>query len=871
MSFARLKVKGVFCSHTRSVAAAGRVNCLCFDKTGTLTEDGLTLTGVQVVVEEEGNKGGALGPAMEDPAHLYIRHVQQQQQQQQQQVQPSNSNSDPKAEAKAEYAPAALVSLVMAACHSVSLLEEDDDALNRSTASLAVSAAKSVFEGMHGPTLGKVLPLVRSLSVSSGSASVSGLDGDGSEYGGQGHGHGREGIALVRTSSAQAAAAAHQRGLHMQRSLSLGGAGASPARNRNRPLNGLSWGRADSNASATRTVVPIFGPTRSAPGGTTMTMGGSSSISGGSSAGPQPGGATVTGANNNGTSSMPVISISSGGSGNGSGNSGDRRASFHASPAAAFAGSAAAAAAADAAAAAGGPAPHQLVGDSLEVQLFLSSGWRFCTRPDDDIPDSVRAGEGRRRRHLRAPPDAVGASVFDEVGVWAHPDLPPGTDTVMLPPAALVGNAGAVALAVVRRLDFDADLRRMGVIVQVLVAGRTTASTDGSTEGGGGTSNGGGRGKGPLLLLVKGAPEAMRELCLPASLPLNLPTELHRLTCSGLRVLGCAWRHVDPGEVGSGRAELEQRLRFLGLMTMENRLKAETVPFLSIFRAAAFRIIMITGDNPATAAAVGRMAGAFCTPKPDAPTLVLDGDGSAEAPLRVADMSAAASPGPGSGPGSGAALSLSLHDYLAAFFPDSAGALRLPASAGYSSFSSASASDSALAAQNQAVAALRGPHDLVVTGRAFGALHRAHEEALESPDGHGHGHAHVHVGWTALEVVIGKASIFARMSPQHKQDLVRALQDTGLVVCMTGDGANDSGALKAGDIGISIAAKAAAPAPAEGEEEGEEGEAGEEQQQQEEVRGVAWRACGFVDGWLEDGWLGRVSQPARQREGLEAD
>jgi P-type E1-E2 ATPase len=38
VSFNRLKAEGVFCSHTRAVAAAGRINCLCFDKTGTLTE-----------------------------------------------------------------------------------------------------------------------------------------------------------------------------------------------------------------------------------------------------------------------------------------------------------------------------------------------------------------------------------------------------------------------------------------------------------------------------------------------------------------------------------------------------------------------------------------------------------------------------------------------------------------------------------------------------------------------------------------------------------------------------------------------------------------------------------------------------------------
>lgn len=46
VAMSRLKTYGIFCSDSKRISAAGRVNCLCFDKTGTLTTDGLTLKGV---------------------------------------------------------------------------------------------------------------------------------------------------------------------------------------------------------------------------------------------------------------------------------------------------------------------------------------------------------------------------------------------------------------------------------------------------------------------------------------------------------------------------------------------------------------------------------------------------------------------------------------------------------------------------------------------------------------------------------------------------------------------------------------------------------------------------------------------------------
>jgi cation-transporting ATPase 13A2 len=147
---------------------------------------------------------------------------------------------------------------------------------------------------------------------------------------------------------------------------------------------------------------------------------------------------------------------------------------------------------------------------------------------------------------------------------------------------------GSLELGVLKSFEFVSQLRRASVIVRQF-----------------------GQKSGDVF--VKGAPEAMREICKPETFPKDYDEQLSYYTHKGYRVIGCATRHLKKlswvKAQKMSRAEAESDLDFLGFIIFENKLKPTTSSVLRELLASNIGAVMVTGDNILTAISVARECG----------------------------------------------------------------------------------------------------------------------------------------------------------------------------------------------------------------------------------------------------------------------
>ncbi|WP_223164196.1 cation-translocating P-type ATPase [Nocardioides mesophilus] len=134
------------------------------------------------------------------------------------------------------------------------------------------------------------------------------------------------------------------------------------------------------------------------------------------------------------------------------------------------------------------------------------------------------------------------------------------------------------------RFPFDPRLRRMSVVVDDAV-------------------------------VVKGAPDSVLPLCQDA---VDAHAVVQALTARGLRVLAVATRPCG-ARTPTGPDDLGVHLRLLGLVALEDPPREEVVEALAACRRAGVSVAMVTGDHPATAAAIADEVGLR---RPGAPVLI---------------------------------------------------------------------------------------------------------------------------------------------------------------------------------------------------------------------------------------------------------
>ncbi|XP_056132320.1 polyamine-transporting ATPase 13A3 [Lampris incognitus] len=345
----------------------------------------------------------------------------------------------------------------------------------------------------------------------------------------------------------------------------------------------------------------------------------------------------------------------------------------------------------------------QLSGDPLDLKMFEATGWVLeeATEEETSLHNRIMPTVVRPPKQLLPP----------------EPAMSPDQDLELyeLPSTYEIG--------IVRQFPFSSALQRMSVVARLLGEKRMDA-------------------------YLKGAPEVVASLCKKETVPENFAEILEDYTKQGFRVIALAHRRLESKLTwhkvqNINRDHIETNMEFLGLIIMQNKLKAETPAVLQDLHRAKIRTVMVTGDNMLTAISVARDCGMI---PPQDTVIIADAlpprDGqAAKITWRYADK-------PSKMPRL-EEVNISLVEVCHVDEPN-----------------------------------IREQYHFAMSGKSFAVITEHFPDMLQKLVLHG--------------------TVFARMAPDQKTQLIEALQGVDYFVGMCGDGANDCGALKRAHGGISL-------------------------------------------------------------------
>uniref|UniRef100_A0A8C7C8B6 Polyamine-transporting ATPase 13A3 n=1 Tax=Oncorhynchus kisutch TaxID=8019 RepID=A0A8C7C8B6_ONCKI len=338
----------------------------------------------------------------------------------------------------------------------------------------------------------------------------------------------------------------------------------------------------------------------------------------------------------------------------------------------------------------------KLSGDPLDLKMFEATGWILeeATEEETSLHNRIMPTVVRPPKQLMPP----------------EPVMSPEQDM------ELYDLSSAYEIGIVRQFPFSSALQRMCVVARLLGEKRMDA-------------------------YLKGAPEVVASLCKKDTVPEDFAEVLEDYTKQGFRVIALAHRRLESKLTwhkvqNVNRDQMEANMEFLGLIIMQNKLKAETSGVLQDLRRAHIRTVMVTGDNMLTAISVARDCGMI---PPQDQVIIADAlppkDGqAAKITWRYADNPSKHV---------GKAPRLEVRD---PWWWDQ--------------------------------------YHFAMSGKSFAVITEHFQDLLQKLVLHG--------------------TVFARMAPDQKTELIEALQSVDYFVGMCGDGANDCGALKRAHGGISL-------------------------------------------------------------------